>query len=148
MRVRDLLSTARAQLGGGEEARAEAEWLLAHALDRPRAWLFAHPEFAPERESCDVFTRLVEERRRGRPIAYLLGRREFWSLPLTVTPDVLIPRPETECLVELALHRIPPDAACAVADLGTGSGAIALALASERPQARVLATDVSHAALA
>ncbi len=91
---------------------------------------------------------LVEARARGEPVAYLTGRREFWSLDLSVTPAVLIPRPDTERLVELALARIPPDTECTLADLGTGSGAIALALAHERPRARVLATDASADALA
>jgi len=91
---------------------------------------------------------LIERRRKGEPVAYLTGRREFWSLELTVTPDVLIPRPETELLVEQALVRIPPDATRRIADLGTGSGAIALAIASERPHCRVTATDASPAALA
>lgn len=91
---------------------------------------------------------LIARRRQGEPIAYLNSRREFWSLDLTVSPDTLIPRPETELLVERALARIPPDAAWSLADLGTGSGAIALALASERPRCRVVATDNSSAALA
>lgn len=91
---------------------------------------------------------LVQRRAAGEPIAYLTGVREFWSLALHVTPATLIPRPETELLVELALARIPADGNCTVADLGTGSGAVALALAHERPRARVIATDISAAALA
>ena len=132
----------------GDEARGEAEWLLAHALGRTRAWLFAWPEFEPAVEQRALFDRLVAARREGEPIAYLLGRRGFWSLDLAVTPAVLIPRPETELLVELALARIAQDADCAIADLGTGSGAIALALARERPHARLRATDASADALA
>ena len=145
--MRHLLAAAAAQLGGGSDARTEAELLLAHALGQSRAWLYAWPEFKPDAEPACAFERLVEARRRGEPIAYLTGRRAFWSLDLDVTPAVLIPRPETELLVELALARMPQDAACSVADLGTGSGAIALALARERPLARVLATDASTAAL-
>lgn len=121
--------------------------LLAHVLGHSRAWLYAWPEFKPDAEPARVFERLVEARRRGEPIAYLTGRRAFWSLDLDVTPAVLIPRPETELLVELALACMPQDAACSVADLGTGSGAIALALARERPLTSVLATDASTAAL-
>ncbi|MEO7324599.1 MAG: peptide chain release factor N(5)-glutamine methyltransferase [Dokdonella sp.] len=145
--VRHLLAAAAAQLGGGSDARAEAELLLAHVLGHSRAWLYAWPEFKPDAQPASAFERLVDARRRGEPIAYLTGRRAFWSLDLDVTPAVLIPRPETELLVELALARMPLDAACVVADLGTGSGAIALALARERPLARVLATDASAAAL-
>jgi release factor glutamine methyltransferase len=122
--------------------------LLAHVLARTRAWLFAWPEHVPEPAQADAFERLVEARASGTPVAYLLGRRAFWSLDLAVTPAVLIPRPETELLVELALERLPPDVACAVADLGTGSGAIALAIAHERPRARVRATDLGTDALA
>jgi release factor glutamine methyltransferase len=144
--IRQLLAAAVARLGG-DDARAEAEMLLAHVLGRSRAWLFAWPEFRPEVEQCAAFERLVGARAGGEPIAYLTGRRGFWSLDLAVTPAVLIPRPETELLVELALARLPPDAPESVADLGTGSGAIALALARERPRARVLATDASMDAL-
>ena len=144
MNVRDLLAAASRQLGG---ARLEAELLLAHALGVSRARLYAWPEHEPEPKQREAFDRLVAARERGEPIAYLTGRREFWSLDLAVTPDVLIPRHETELLVELALDRIASDRQVRVADLGTGSGAIALALARERPLARVTATDASAAAL-
>ena len=140
--VRNLLTAAAARLGG-EDGRGEAELLLAHALGKPRTWLFAWPEFAPDTAQCGAFERLVAARVRGEPVAYLTGHRGFWSFDLAVTPAVLIPRPETELLVELALARLPRERTVAVADLGTGSGAIALALAHERPQARVLATDAS-----
>ncbi len=113
-----------------------------------RSRLYAWPEFEPPAPQCERFDRLVEARARGEPVAYLTGHREFWSLDLEVTPAVLIPRPETELLVELALARLPVDAVCAVADLGTGSGAVALAIARERPLAQVLATDASAQALA
>lgn len=144
--VADLLRGA-APPGDGE-ARHEAELLLAHALGRSRAWLFAHADAVPDDDQRQCFDALVAARRTGTPIAYLVGQRGFWTFDLAVTPDVLIPRADTERLVELALERVPPDAACDIADLGTGSGAIALAIASERPQARVLATDASDAALA
>lgn len=144
--VRRLLASAAARIGG-DEARFEAELLLAHALGKTRAWLFAWPEFEPERAQRGAFERLVAARERGEPIAYLIGRREFRALDLVVTPAVLIPRPETELLVERALERIPADSDAAIADLGTGSGAIALALAHERPRARVLASDASADAL-
>ncbi|MGN6519443.1 MAG: peptide chain release factor N(5)-glutamine methyltransferase [Dokdonella sp.] len=145
--VRALLADAAARLGS-DDARGEAELLLAHVLGRTRAWLFAWPEHEAGAEQADAFERLVEARCAGAPVAYLLGRRGFWSFDLAVSPAVLIPRPETELLVELALERVPAGEDCALADLGTGSGAIALALAHERPHARVVATDASAAALA
>jgi len=127
--------------------RLDAEVLLAAALDRPRSHLLAWPERIPEPEQAARFAAWLERRLAGEPVAYLLGRREFWSLELDVTPDTLIPRPETELLVELALERLPVDRPVTVADLGAGSGAIALALAVERPRARIVATDRSLAAL-
>jgi len=144
--VRGLIDAAGAQLGGDEAGR-EVELLLGHALGRNRAWLYAHADDALAVESAIRFHDLLTRRARGEPLAYILGRREFWSLDLTVTPDVLIPRHETELLVELALQKIPQREKVEIADLGTGAGGIALALARERPQARVLATDVSAAAL-
>lgn len=139
---------AATRLLGTDEARAEAERLLAHALDRDRTWIYAHAEEALEAPARARFDRLVAARRAGQPVAYLLGDAGFWSLSLAVSPEVLIPRADTERLVELALERLAPGAAVRVADLGTGSGAIALALARERPRARIVATDASGAALA
>ena len=147
---RDLASALRAGAAGlpGEEARSDAELLLAHALAKPRAWLYAHGGDLLEPEAAARFDALLEARRRGEPVAYLLGRREFWSLDLEVGPAVLVPRPETELLVELALERVPAAAPARVLDLGTGSGAIALAIARERPRAQVTAVDASAPALA
>lgn len=145
--MRALLADASARLGG-EDARSEAERLLAHVLERPRAWLYAWPEHQPTPAQRAEFERLLAARVGGAPVAYLLGRRAFWTFDIEVTPAVLIPRPETELLVELALARLPPDRPSAMADLGTGSGAIALAIARERPLARVLATDIGADALA
>lgn len=130
-----------------DAARLDAEVLLAHVLDKPRSHLRAWPERALTTEQAAHYAALVARRAGGEPVAHLLGRREFWSLDLDVTPATLIPRPETELLVELALARIPADAALTVADLGTGTGAIALAVARERPRCRVTATDRSAAAL-
>lgn len=144
--VRELVAAASAR--GDAESRHEAELLLGHALDRPRAWLYAHADDIVDADAKIRFEALAAARARGEPVAYLIGRRAFWTFELAVTPAVLIPRADTERLVELALERIPVDADCAVADLGTGSGAIALAIASERPRARVVATDASDAALA
>ncbi|HEY6452671.1 MAG TPA: peptide chain release factor N(5)-glutamine methyltransferase [Steroidobacteraceae bacterium] len=132
-------------------ARLDAEVLLAHVLQRPRSTLFAHAERPVGPEAAQRFRALVARRAEGVPVAYLTGEREFWSLPLAVGPAVLIPRPETELVVErtlalLATARAGPAATC-VADLGTGCGAIALALASARPSWRITATDVSAQAL-
>jgi len=145
--VASLLADARQRLAGQPAAALEADLLLAEVLGKDRAWLFAHPEAAVNVEQAARFRALLERRAGGEPIAYILGRREFWSLSLCVTPDVLIPRPETELLVQAALDYIPADAAWRVADLGTGSGAVALAVACERPRCEVHATDIDPAAL-
>ena len=131
----------------GDAARREAALLLCHVLGVSDAWLIAHADDAVDPVHAAAFHELIARRTRGEPVAYLTGRRGFHALELRVTPSVLIPRPETELLVDLALARIPVDAECAVADLGTGSGAIALAIAKARPRAHVLATDLSEAAL-
>lgn len=143
----------RATTVGGALAQAwlapiDAQVLLAHVLGRDRTWLIAHRDDALPREAADAFFALAERRRAGEPVAYLVGRREFFGLTLAVTPAVLVPRPETETAVELALEWLPADRPARVLDLGTGSGAIALALARERPQASVVASDVSADALA
>jgi release factor glutamine methyltransferase len=145
--IAGLLARAT-QLLHGDTARLDAEVLLSHVLGQPRSYLFAWPERTPPAAQCRQFEQLLTARRRGEPVAYLTGRREFWSLPLAITPATLIPRPETETLVALALETIPAHASLAVADLGTGSGAIALALASERPGCHIVATDRSEDALA
>jgi len=141
MRIDALLREARTRLDAGEP-----EHLLAHVLARSPAWLFAHGDETLDAPTLAAFGDLVARRVAGEPVAYLTGRRGFWTFDLDVTPATLIPRPETELLVELALARLPTGA-CDVADLGTGSGAIALALASDRPDARVTATDASRPAL-
>lgn len=125
----------------------DAQVLLAHVLDKDRAWLIGHAGDAIARDRAEAFHALARRRRGGEPIAYLTGRREFWGLSLRVSPSVLIPRPETETLVELALARLPKNQDVRVLDLGTGSGAIALAIAHDRPRASILATDVSADAL-
>ena len=129
-----------------DTARLDAELLLAHILEQTRAYLGAHREVCPTPELVGRYQDFIRRRAQGEPIAYLTGEREFWSLPLSVTPDVLVPRPETELAVErcLALYGMRP---ANVADLGTGSGAIALALAHERPTWQIVATDRSDAAL-
>ncbi|NJC03523.1 release factor glutamine methyltransferase [Xanthomonas sp. 3272] len=128
--------------------RSDAEPLLLHALGRDRAWLFAHGRDPVEPSVAQAFAALVQRRQAGEPVAYLTGTRGFWTLDLAVSTATLIPRADTEVLVELALERLDARPGRRVADLGTGSGAIALAIASERPQAQVIATDASAAALA
>ena len=126
----------------------DAALLLAHAAGRSRSWVYAHGDDQADAGIVDRYEVLLARRMGGEPVAYIVGRRGFRHLELRVTPDTLVPRPETELLVELALERLPAGPAVRAADLGTGSGAIALALASERPRASVVATDASAAALA
>ena len=141
-----LLHRAAGSLAG-DSPRADAELLLARAVGESRSWLYAHSDATPTEDQGRRFAELLERRRRGEPVALILGLREFWSLPLRVTTDTLIPRPETELLVELALQRLPGNERVRVLDLGTGSGAIALALAHERSLAQVTAIDCSIRAL-
>lgn len=125
----------------------DARVLLAHVLGADHAWLVGHAQDPLSRLQADTFFALAKRRRDGEPVAYLTGIREFWGLSLAVTPAVLIPRPETEALVETALARLAADRPTRVLDIGTGCGAIALAIARERPLARLMATDLSSAAL-
>lgn len=131
-----------------DSPRLDAELLLARALDVDRVYLVAHPEDELDEAARERFLAALARRREGVPLAYITGVKEFWSLPLMVGPETLVPRPETELLVEVALRLLPRRQACRVLDLGTGSGAIALALAHERPLWEVTATDLSAAALA
>jgi release factor glutamine methyltransferase len=140
-------ATVRRALAQSGLVPLDAQVLLAHVLGKDRAWLVAHRDDALARDRSDAFLALAHRRRDGEPVAYLTGVREFWGLALQVSPAVLIPRPETETLVELALARLPKEREVRVLDLGTGSGAIALAIARERPRATILATDVSADAL-
>jgi release factor glutamine methyltransferase len=144
--IRQLLEQAT-RLLNTESARLDAEVLLGHVLQKTRSHFHAWPEKPVPAASHKRFTELLRRRLAGEPVAYLTGEREFWSLSLTVTPDTLIPRPETETLVARALERIPADRPQLIADLGTGSGAIALAIASERPRCRVIATDMATTAI-
>lgn len=125
--------------------RIECELLLSEALDVNRAHLLAYPENELSEDVHDLVNQQIHDLRQGRPLAYILGEREFWGLPFKVTSDVLIPRPETELLVELALAHTPPDGR--VLDLGTGSGAIAISVGHDRADLDVTATDTSTAAL-
>ena len=128
-------------------ARIEVQCLLQAVLQVNRAWLLAHPEHSLDADRHARYMALFERRLAGEPIAYLLGEREFYGLTFKVLPATLIPRPETELLVDLALQRIPQHGMCRVLDLGTGSGAIALSIAHARPDAEVVAVDASPAAL-
>ena len=139
--------TVRRALAQSGLVPIDAQVLLAHAAGRDRAWLVAHATDPLDATALDAFFQLARRRRDGEPVAYLVGRREFWGLDLAVDARVLIPRPETETLVEAALARIPADRAARVLDLGTGSGAIALAIARERPAAQVVAVEASVPAL-
>ena len=134
--LRDAIS----QLAQSESPRRDAEILLEHVTGKTRTFILAFGETALTDAQCDQLAELLARRQRGEPIAHLIGVREFWSLPLFVSPATLIPRPDTECLVEQALARLPATA-CRILDLGTGTGAIALALASERPDCDVVAVD-------
>ncbi len=131
-----------------ETPRLDAEVLLAHCLHKPRSYLYAWPEQTLEREALESFTKLVEARCKPTPVAYLLGRREFYAREFRATPDALVPRPETELLIDQALALIAPGQALKLLDLGTGTGIIAITLKLERPQIRVTATDIDPASLA
>jgi release factor glutamine methyltransferase len=151
--LRDLLRTAIDALerhpDTADGAALDAALLLAHSLGHSRSFLYAHPETPIPPPVQRQIQTLVERRSRGEPVAYLIGRREFWSLDLEVTPDTLIPRPETERLVEVVLDRLTGTlGSLRILDLGTGSGAIAAALAHERPDWQITATEVSPTALA
>ena len=130
------------------EARLEARILVAHALGVDRAWLIAHDRDALAAHQAAAIQALIARREQGEPVAHLLGEKEFYGRPFQVTPDVLIPRPETELLVEAALARLPKEQPLHILDLGTGSGCVAITLALEQPLARVVAVDRSPAALA
>lgn len=129
-----------ADLPDSPTPRLDAELLLAHVLGKPRSYLRTWPEREPDAAQCEAFDGYLQRRRGGEPVAYILGRQGFWSLDLEVAPHTLIPRPDTELLVETALQLLPATVAQAL-DLGTGSGAIALALASERPAWQVSGVD-------
>lgn len=155
MKIAHTLASALTALSvsGNNEAKFEAQLLLQHTLKVNRAWLIAHEDENLTPEKLAEFNTLVERRAKGEPIAYILGEREFYGLNFIVTPDTLIPRADTETLVDAALvkisaTKIKPNDEVRILDLGTGSGAIALTIAKHRPQAQVTAVDASVAALA
>ena len=147
MKIKDALQFSLSQLSQHDAAALESELLLAQALDKSRTFLATWPETILTAPQERLFKQLVTRRQHGEPIAYILERREFWDITLRVTPATLIPRPETELLVETALQQIPNTADWNILDLGTGSGAIALAIAKHRPSCQVTATDASEEAL-
>lgn len=151
-RILDILQSDASRLNttlalGAATARIEVQCLLQNILQAPRAYLLAHPEQALNATQQAAYDTLLQRRLQGEPIAHILGEREFFGLNFKVTPATLIPRPDTELLVELALQRIPAHGRFRVLDLGTGSGAIALSIAHARPDAEVTAVDASAAAL-
>lgn len=146
--VKNILDQAAARLADLPMARRDAELLLMRALARDRAWLLTHPEAQLAPEPMAQFDSWIARRERHEPVQYILGETEFHGLRFRVTPDVLIPRPETEHLVEAVIERVPLDIDVWICDVGTGSGAIAVALAHELPRTQVTALDTSAAALA
>lgn len=146
--IKSVLAEAAGTLVSvSESAMLDAEILLAMVLDKPRSYLRAWPDKPLPTEYLTTFKALLAQRQQGVPIAYITGNREFWSRDFQVTPDVLIPRPDTELLIELSLSLIPANTPAKIIDLGTGSGIIAITLAAERPLAEVSAVDFSLAAL-
>lgn len=147
MEYQQWLREAVSQLQASESPRRDAEILLGFVTGKARTFILAFGETRLTDEQQEQLAALLARRVRGEPVAHLIGEREFWSLPLFVSPATLIPRPDTECLVEQALARLPA-ATCRILDLGTGTGAIALALASERPDCQVTAVDLIPDAVA
>jgi release factor glutamine methyltransferase len=156
--LRTLHSEAIAQLSRAQVPSADlaAELLLMHTFERDRAWIYGHPEYEPATAERDRFFELIARRASGIPTQHLTGHQEFWGLDFEVTPQVLIPRPETEHLIEVALDRLGVETYASsprrnegfrIADVGTGSGCIAIALANELPASQIVATDISAAAL-
>lgn len=146
--LQTLLDSAATRLSNiSDTPHLDAEVLLCHCLSKNRAYLRAWPEHQPDETQSLQFWHLIERRCQGEPIAYLTGQREFWSRSFKVSPDVLIPRPDSELLIELSLLLLPSNQTCKIIDLGTGSGILAITLAAERPLATVIATDISSAAL-
>jgi release factor glutamine methyltransferase len=147
--IQSLLNKAKDRLATSSDSAAlDAEILMCKVLGKPRSYLRAWPEKKLNASEIDAYWQLIELRQQGQPVAYIIGQKEFWSRDFIVTQDVLIPRPDTEILIELALTLIPEHQPAKIIDLGTGSGIIAITLATERPLADIIATDQSDAALA
>ncbi len=145
--IKQLITDGENALPDSDSARLDAELLLSVVIAKPRSWLYTWPDHIPALPEQHLYLELIRRRQAGEPVAYMMGRKEFWDLQLKINHDVLIPRPDTELLVETALAKLPEDESIRVADLGTGSGAIALALASGRDNWQLIATDQSARAL-
>lgn len=146
--IAELLDEAAETIGAASDTpELDARILLQTVLRKDHAWLIAHDTEAVDASDAQRFLNWIKRRAKSEPVAYITGRKAFWTLELTVTPEVLVPRPETELLVERTLERIPLSEPLEILDLGTGSGAIALTLATERPLCKVIATDHSAKAL-
>ena len=145
--IKEAIAHALSVLGTPKQHRIDCEMLLAFVMNKARTYLYTHPEHIVSDKNLQQFNELIAKRRLGTPIAYLVGRREFWSLPLKVSEATLIPRPETELLVELTLKLLHSVKKAQILDLGTGCGAIALALAHEKPSWEIIACDNSLDAL-
>jgi release factor glutamine methyltransferase len=140
--IKHTLQIATEQLKvTSESARLDAEVLLSHVLQKPTSYLYAYPELELEKEASVQFQTLLLQRKKGMPIAYLTGKREFWSIPLKVTQDTLIPRADTEKLVEVTLEVLKDTPKARILELGTGTGAVAIALAKEKPAWEIHALD-------
>ena len=149
LKIGDALADGTERLRSfSDSPMLDAELLLARSIDVPRSYLIAHPEDTLDSAAIERYFTAIGRRSAGMPLAYISGEKEFWSMTLNVSPNTLVPRPETEVLVDHGLQRIPIDQSFDVLDLGTGCGAIALAIARERPNCDITATDLSDAALA
>jgi len=146
--IKEALKHASNSLHDSDTSALDSEVLLAYLLKKNRSYLRAWPDRSLSTEELDAYQQLIEQRKSGQPIAYLTGEREFWSRSFIVSPDVLIPRPDTELLIDIAQQKFTPSQAFSILDLGTGSGAIAITLALEFPNASVTAVDSSTKALA
>lgn len=148
MKIQNLIDQSVGQLAlSSNSARLDIELLLMHVLEKPRMYIYSYPDQELTQQQLADFNRFLMRRVEGEPIAYITGHKEFWSLDLLVNKNVLIPRPETELLVDLVLKKYSNNEPISCADLGTGSGAIALAIASERPNWEIVATDKYQEAL-
>jgi release factor glutamine methyltransferase len=145
--IKQVLYQAAGLLTESESAKLDCELLLSSAINKSREYLYSHPEYVLDMAEYSDFNYLLQKRAVGYPIAYLTGTREFWSLNFTVSRYTLVPRPETECLVETVLKISDPTRDIRILDLGTGSGAIAIAIANERNEAQITATDICPYAL-